>query len=132
MTRGPPLFPRPAISTLIFLTNATTASDNCAGSRLLHQIILKFAICFFTEKLAYLSRESPGFDQLHFQNYPPMADSSQGRGYNIVKDPVHVHDMNAPILHCVGIEHTKLTYGFQAGNFRLTDVNGSLVKKLLT
>ena len=51
--------------------------------------------------------------------------------YNIVKDPVHVHDMNATILHCMGIDHTKLTYRFQGRYFRLTDVHGSLVKQLL-
>ena len=51
--------------------------------------------------------------------------------YNIVKDPVHVHDMNATILHCLGIDHTKLTYRFQGRYFRLTDVHGSLVRELL-
>ena len=51
--------------------------------------------------------------------------------YNIVKDPVHVHDMNATILHCMGIDHTKLTYRFQGRYFRLTDVQGNIVKELL-
>jgi hypothetical protein len=51
--------------------------------------------------------------------------------YNIVKDPVHIHDFNATILHCLGIEHTKLTYRFQGRDFRLTDVHGELVKALL-
>lgn len=52
-------------------------------------------------------------------------------GYNIVEDPVHVHDLQATILHCMGIEHTKLTFRFQGRDFRLTDVRGNVVKKLL-
>ena len=42
--------------------------------------------------------------------------------YNIVEDPVHVHDLNATILHLLGIDHTRLTYQFQGRDFRLTDV----------
>ena len=52
-------------------------------------------------------------------------------GYNIVEDPVHVHDLQATILHLMGIDHTKLTYRFQGRDFRLTDVSGNVVKKLL-
>ena len=51
--------------------------------------------------------------------------------YNIVSDPVHVHDIQATILHCLGVDHTKLTYKFQGRHFRLTDVSGNVVKKLL-
>jgi hypothetical protein len=51
--------------------------------------------------------------------------------YNIVKDPVHVHDLNATILHCLGIDHLKLTYKFQGRYFRLTDVHGEVVKDIL-
>jgi hypothetical protein len=51
--------------------------------------------------------------------------------YNVTKDPVHVHDLQATILHCLGIDHTRLTYKFQGRNFRLTDVAGSVVKPLL-
>ncbi|MEX2263825.1 MAG: DUF1501 domain-containing protein [Bryobacteraceae bacterium] len=51
--------------------------------------------------------------------------------YNIVKDPVHVHDLQATLLHCLGIDHTKLTYKYQGRHFRLTDVHGSVVKKIL-
>ena len=51
--------------------------------------------------------------------------------YNIVKDPVHVHDLNATILHCMGIDHTKLTYRFQGRHYRLTDVHGEVVKGIL-
>ena len=52
-------------------------------------------------------------------------------GYNIVEDPVHIHDLQATILHVLGLEHTKLTYRFQGRDFRLTDVRGRVVHKLL-
>jgi hypothetical protein len=51
--------------------------------------------------------------------------------YNIVKDPVHVHDLHATILRTLGVDHTKLTYKFQGRNFRLTDVAGNVVKSIL-
>ncbi len=51
--------------------------------------------------------------------------------YNIVKDPVHVHDLNATILHCLGIDHRRLTFKFQGRDHRLTDVQGTVVKPLL-
>jgi uncharacterized protein (DUF1501 family) len=52
-------------------------------------------------------------------------------GFNATVDPVHVHDLNATLLHLLGLEHTKLTYRFQGRDFRLTDVHGELVTKLL-
>ncbi len=52
--------------------------------------------------------------------------------YNIVRDPVHVHDLNATILHLLGIEHTRLTYRYQGRDFRLTDIHGEVVKGLLS
>ncbi|MEJ7710825.1 MAG: DUF1501 domain-containing protein [Pyrinomonadaceae bacterium] len=52
-------------------------------------------------------------------------------GYNIVEDPVHVHDLHATILHLMGLDHKRLTYRFQGRDFRLTDVHGEVVKKLL-
>ncbi|MBZ5590742.1 MAG: DUF1501 domain-containing protein [Acidobacteriia bacterium] len=51
--------------------------------------------------------------------------------YNITSDPVHVHDLHATILYCLGIDHTKLTFKFQGRHFRLTDVAGSVVRKAL-
>jgi hypothetical protein len=51
--------------------------------------------------------------------------------YNILEDPVHVHDLNATILHLLGINHEKLLYKFQGRQYRLTDVHGSLMKKAL-
>jgi hypothetical protein len=51
--------------------------------------------------------------------------------YNIVRDPVHVHDLNATILHLAGIDHKRLTFKFQGRHYRLTDVHGEVVKDLL-
>jgi hypothetical protein len=51
--------------------------------------------------------------------------------YNITEDPVHIHDLNATILRCLGIDHLRLTYKFQGRNFRLTDTAGRVVKKAL-
>lgn len=51
--------------------------------------------------------------------------------YNIVSDPMHVHDLQATVLRCLGIDHTRLTYKFQGRPFRLTDVAGNVVSKLL-
>jgi Protein of unknown function (DUF1501) len=51
--------------------------------------------------------------------------------YNITRDPVHVHDLHATMLHLLGIEHTKLTYKFQGRHYRLTDVHGNVVRELL-
>lgn len=51
--------------------------------------------------------------------------------YNIVRDPVHVHDLNATLLHLLGIDHTRLTYRFQGRDFRLTDIHGELVRGVL-
>jgi hypothetical protein len=51
--------------------------------------------------------------------------------YNIVRDPVHIHDLNATILHQLGIDHTKLVYRYQGRDFRLTDVHGEIVKPIL-
>jgi hypothetical protein len=53
-------------------------------------------------------------------------------GYNIIRDPVHVHDLHATTLHCLGIDHTRLTYKFQGRHFRLTDVHGEVVSKILS
>ena len=52
-------------------------------------------------------------------------------GYAAVEDPVHVHDLQATILHLLGLDHTRLTFRFQGRDFRLTDIHGHVVKKLL-
>ncbi len=52
-------------------------------------------------------------------------------GYNVTENPVHVHDLQATILHQMGMDHTKLTYRFQGRDYRLTDVHGEVVKDIL-
>ncbi len=51
--------------------------------------------------------------------------------YNVTRDPVHVHDLHATILHLLGIQHEKLTFKYQGRHFRLTDVHGKVVRKAL-
>ena len=51
--------------------------------------------------------------------------------YNIVRDPMHVHDLHATMLHLLGVDHKKLTYKFQGRHYRLTDVHGHIVKPIL-
>ena len=48
-----------------------------------------------------------------------------------MKDPTDVHDLHATILHCLGVDHTKLTYKFQGRHLRLTDVSGNVVRQIL-
>jgi len=52
-------------------------------------------------------------------------------GYHAIEDRIHVHDLQATILHCLGLDHTRLTYRHQGRDFRLTDVAGNVVEKLL-
>jgi uncharacterized protein (DUF1501 family) len=52
-------------------------------------------------------------------------------GFNATTDKVHVHDLHATLLHLLGFNHEKLTYRFQGRDFRLTDVHGEVVKRLL-
>ena len=52
-------------------------------------------------------------------------------GYNITQKPMHIHDLNATILHCLGYDHEKLTYRYQGRDFRLTDVHGQVVRDIL-
>jgi len=51
--------------------------------------------------------------------------------YNIVENPVHIHDLNATMLHCLGVDHERLTFKYQGRHFRLTDVHGNVVRDLL-
>ena len=50
---------------------------------------------------------------------------------SIVEDKVHIHDLQATMLHCLGFDHTRLTYRHMGRDFRLTDVAGNVVKKML-
>jgi hypothetical protein len=52
-------------------------------------------------------------------------------GFNAVENPVHVHDLNATILHLLGFDHTRLTFRFQGRDYRLTDVHGSIIERIL-
>jgi arylsulfatase A-like enzyme len=56
---------------------------------------------------------------------------SDDLGFNVTQDQVHVHDLHATILKLLGFDHTKLTFKFQGRNFRLTDVHGNVVDKML-
>lgn len=51
--------------------------------------------------------------------------------YNVAHDPVHVHDLNATILHCLGVDHKQLTFKYKGREFRLTDVHGNIVRDVL-
>ena len=53
-------------------------------------------------------------------------------GFHTVENPVHVHDIQATILHCLGFDHERLTFDFQGRRYRLTDVHGHVVKEILT
>jgi uncharacterized protein (DUF1501 family) len=53
-------------------------------------------------------------------------------GCRVVRDQVHVHDLQATILHQLGIDHKRLTYRYQGRDFRLTDVHGNVIKELLS
>ena len=52
-------------------------------------------------------------------------------GYNIVENPVSIHDLHATMLRLLGIDHTRLTYRYQGRDFRLTDVFGEVVEQLI-
>jgi hypothetical protein len=52
-------------------------------------------------------------------------------GYNIIKDPVHIHDYQATVMHLMGIDHERFTFKTQGRRFRLTDVAGKVVKSVL-
>ncbi len=52
-------------------------------------------------------------------------------GFFVTKDKVEVHDVQATILHLLGLDHTKLTFHYQGRDFRLTDVGGHVIEKLL-
>ncbi|MBI3855979.1 MAG: DUF1501 domain-containing protein [Planctomycetes bacterium] len=60
-----------------------------------------------------------------------MHGSTDDLGYNAEKDIVHVHDLHATMLHLLGLDHKRLTFKFQGRDFRLTDVHGNVVKKIL-
>jgi hypothetical protein len=62
---------------------------------------------------------------------PGVIGETDEYGYNIVRDPVHIHDLNATILHCLGVDHERLTFRFQGRDYRITDVHGQVVRSML-
>jgi hypothetical protein len=60
-----------------------------------------------------------------------MYGKSDEIGYNVVDQQVHVHDLQATILHQLGLDHKRLTYRFQGRDYRLTDVHGEVVQDIL-
>ncbi|MBI3470457.1 MAG: DUF1501 domain-containing protein [Candidatus Solibacter usitatus] len=62
---------------------------------------------------------------------PGVVGQTDEIGYNVAEDPVSVYDLHATLLHQMGIDHTRLTYKFQGRDFRLTDIHGEVVKKLV-
>ena len=57
--------------------------------------------------------------------------STDDLGYNAVEDVVHINDLHTTMMHCLGIDHKRLTYRYQGRDFRLTDVGGKLIKPIL-
>jgi uncharacterized protein DUF1501 len=94
-----------------------------------------------------LGENRPGFAKVTGRDHHPFAFSLWGAGgglkggqvigktddigWNIADDPIHINDLHATILHLFGLDHLKLTYRFQGRDFRLTDVAGKVVQKLL-
>ena len=52
-------------------------------------------------------------------------------GYNITRDPVHVHDLHATLLHLLGVDHKKLIYRHEGRDYRLTDIAGNVIRELI-
>ncbi|MBX6312640.1 MAG: DUF1501 domain-containing protein [Isosphaeraceae bacterium] len=94
-----------------------------------------------------LGENRPGFKEVNGRDHHPFAFSlwmagggikggqvigkTDEIGWNIVEDPIHIHDYHATILHLFGFDHTRLTYRFQGRDFRLTDVGGKVITRLL-
>ena len=57
--------------------------------------------------------------------------SSDELGFTVAENKVHIHDLQATILHCMGMDHTKLTHRFQGRDYRLTDVHGEVVRDIV-
>ena len=57
--------------------------------------------------------------------------SSDELGFTVAENKVHIHDLQATILHCMGMDHTRLTHRFQGRDYRLTDVHGNVVNEIV-
>ncbi len=60
-----------------------------------------------------------------------LRGATDNLGFHVVEDPVHIHDLQATTLHLLGLDHERLTFTYQGREFRLTDVHGHVVKKIL-
>jgi hypothetical protein len=94
-----------------------------------------------------LGENRPGFPEVNGRDHHPFAFSvwlagggikggqvvgkTDELGWNVVEDPIHINDLHATVLHLFGMDHKRLTYKFQGRDFRLTDVAGNVVGKLL-
>ncbi len=100
---------------------AGPASDQCCSTRL---VAARSAFPFTWQMLATSAPLAGHRARSFFGETDPY-------GYNIVKNPVHVHDLHATLLHALGIDHEQLTYQHQGRRYRLTDVGGRVVEALL-
>jgi uncharacterized protein (DUF1501 family) len=94
-----------------------------------------------------LGENRPGFPTVTGRDHHPFAFSlwcagggikggqvigkTDDIGWGIVEEPIHIHDLQATLLHLFGINHLKLTYRFSGRDFRLTDVAGRVINKML-
>ena len=94
----------------------------------------------FTEELADHVRDAdiliaaagkPGLVKGEWIKPGAVVGETDDYGYNIVADPIHIHDLHATMLHCLGFDHQRLTYRYQGRDFRLTDVHGRVMQNLL-
>ena len=63
---------------------------------------------------------------------PTCMGATDDFGFNVIQDPVHVHDLNATLLHLLGLDHERLTFRLQGRDYRLTDVHGNVVAGVLS
>lgn len=70
-------------------------------------------------------------DEFFERQVRPIHGATDDFGYRAVHDPVHVHDLHATILHLLGFDHTQLTYRHAGRDYRLTDVQGQVVREIL-
>lgn len=101
-------------------------ADDVAGG--LANLSARFDL-FVAESLMTSLRVKVGDELLEIVSQRAFAEEDVG--FNATTDRVHVHDLHATILHLLGFDHTRLTFRFQGRDFRLTDVHGNVVKKLL-
>ena len=90
------------------------------------------AILVPTLRIAYSLDVWPSAGCVSFSYTTRAGINTDPYGYNIVENPVHIHDLQATILHLLGIDHKRLTFKHQGRWYRLTDVHGEIVRELLS